>query len=90
VRSYLDSERGRGYIRSQLRRSQVVEELVDRWIADHLTYERVQHQHPRHTHDERGPASPVDEVIADESDDTDEINDELAAIEAAAAEGAAR
>jgi trigger factor len=90
VRSYLDSERGRGYIRSQLRRSQVIEELIDRWIAEHPAYERVRHQHPRHAHDEAAAPSAVDEVIGDEHDEDDEIDDELVAIEQAAAEGAAR
>jgi trigger factor len=88
VRSYLDSDRGRGYVRSQLRRSQVIEELIDRWIAANPAYAQVQHQHPRHTHDETGAHSAVDEVM-DEAEEPDEIDEELAAIEAAA-EGAAR
>jgi trigger factor len=87
VRSYLDSDRGRAYIRSQLRRSQVVEELVDRWIADHPAFAAVQHQHQPHSHDETATPSPVDEIISGDEDDADE---ELAAIEQAAAEGAAR
>jgi trigger factor len=90
VRSYLDSDRGRGYVRSQLRRSQVIEELIDRWIAAHPAYAQVQHQHPRHTHDETGAHSAVDEVMDDATEEPDEIDEELAAIEQAAAEGAAR
>jgi hypothetical protein len=90
LRSYLESERGRDYVRSQLRRSQVVEDLVDRWIAAHPAFEHVQHQHARHTHEEGAAPSPVDELIADEADETDEIDEELAAIEQAAAEGATR
>jgi trigger factor len=43
--SYLDSERGRAYIRSQLRRSQTVEMLIDRWIAAHPEFAAVQHVH---------------------------------------------
>jgi trigger factor len=43
--SYLDSERGRAYIRSQLRRSQTVEMLIDRWIDAHPEYAEVQHVH---------------------------------------------
>ncbi len=81
VLEYLDSERGRGYVRSQLRRSNVVERLVDRWIADHPEYAEVQHQHQPHTHHEGEATSLVDEVIAEETGDDDE---ELAAIEAAA------
>jgi trigger factor len=89
VRAYLDSERGRAYIRSQLRRAQVVEELVDRWIAAHPAFEAVQHQHVRHSHDDAGAPSAVDELIAAD-EDHDEHDEELAAIEQAAAEGAAR
>lgn len=89
IRSYLDSDRGRSYVRSQLRRSQVIEELIDRWIAAHPAYAEVQHQHPRHAHDETGAHSAVDEVMDDEAEEPDEIDEELAAIEAAA-EGAAR
>ena len=34
---YFESERGRDFIRSTLRRTQVVETLVDRWLAAHPT-----------------------------------------------------
>lgn len=40
---YLDSERGRTYIRSQLRRARTVESLIDRWIAAHPAFIEVQH-----------------------------------------------
>ena len=43
--SYLESARGRTYTRSLLRRSKVVESLVDRWIADHPEFSHVQHLH---------------------------------------------
>jgi trigger factor len=59
IRSYLDSDRGRSYIRSQLRRSQVVESLADRWIEAHPEFAQVQHQHG-HRHDE--DEEPVDAV----------------------------
>ena len=59
IKSYLDSDRGRSYIRSQLRRSQVVELLVDRWIEAHPEFANVQHQHG-HSHDE--DEAPVDAV----------------------------
>ncbi|MEA2025049.1 MAG: trigger factor, partial [Chloroflexota bacterium] len=55
ITEYLDSDRGRNYIRSQLRRSQVVEMLVDRWIEAHPEFEHVQHQHG-HDHDDEAPA----------------------------------
>jgi trigger factor len=81
VLGYLDSERGRSYIRSQLRRSNVVEALVDRWIETHPEFANVQHQHQAAS--SAAPASLVDEVIAAEDEADDE---ELAAIEAAAEE----
>lgn len=40
---YLQSDRGRTYIRSQLRRSQTVEGLIDAWIAKHSEFSHVQH-----------------------------------------------
>ena len=51
---YFDSERGRNYIRSTLRRSRVVEKLVDDWLAAHP-------EHPAIPHVEDGPADAVDE-----------------------------
>ena len=33
--AYFDSERGRSYIRSTLRRTRVVEGLIDAWLASH-------------------------------------------------------
>jgi trigger factor len=51
---YFDSERGRNYIRSTLRRSRVVEKLVDDWLAAHP-------DHPPIPHVEDGPADTVDE-----------------------------
>ena len=50
---YLASERGRSYIRSQLRRTLTVESLIDRWIADHPEFSDVRHiedQHDGHAH----------------------------------------
>jgi trigger factor len=54
---YFDSERGRNYIRSTLRRSRVVERLVDDWLAAHP-------EHPAIPHVEDGPADTVDEDTA--------------------------
>jgi trigger factor len=51
---YFDSERGRNYIRSTLRRSMVVERLVDDWLAAHP-------DHPAIPHVEDGPADAIDE-----------------------------
>ena len=50
--AYLELARGRTYTRSLLRRSKVVETLVDRWIADHPEFANVQHLHEdEHDHD---------------------------------------
>ena len=79
---YLDTDSGRDYVRSQLRRSAVVEGLVDRWIEAHPQYAQVQHQHQPHRHEEGEAASLVDAII-EEADEDDVDDDELAAIEAA-------
>ena len=51
---YFESERGRNYIRSTLRRSRVVEKLVDDWLAAHP-------DHPAIPHVEDGPADVDDD-----------------------------
>jgi trigger factor len=51
--AYFDSERGRSYIRSTLRRSRVVELLIDEWLAAHP-------EHPPLAHLEDAPASTID------------------------------
>ena len=51
--SYFESDRGRSFIRSTLRRSRVVETIVDGWLADHP-------EHPPLPHLEDAPASAVD------------------------------
>jgi trigger factor len=42
---YFDTPRGRAYLRSTLRRSQTVETLVDRWLAEHPEVGPVPHLH---------------------------------------------
>jgi trigger factor len=68
IKDYLASDRGRSYIRSQLRRSQTVELLADRWIEAHPEFKDVQHQHG-HSHDddvdEEEPIDLVTEVAAE-------------------------
>ena len=78
--SYLDSERGRTYIRSQLRRSQTVEMLIDRWIDAHPEFAGVQHVHG-------APAADRIEDAMDEAED-EAIEAELDAEELA--EGVSR
>ncbi len=51
---YFESDRGRNYIRSTLRRSRVVEKLVDDWLAAHP-------DHPAIPHVEDGPADVDDD-----------------------------
>jgi trigger factor len=41
--AYFDSERGRSFIRSTLRRSRLVEKLVDEWLAAHPEHPRLPH-----------------------------------------------
>jgi trigger factor len=50
---YFDSERGRSYIRSTLRRSRVVEQLIGEWLAAHP-------EHPPLPHLEDAPASTIE------------------------------
>ncbi|MHB8890728.1 MAG: trigger factor [Candidatus Limnocylindrales bacterium] len=50
---YFESERGRNFIRSTLRRTRTVESLVDRWLAAHP-------EHPALPHMEEGTPSAVD------------------------------
>jgi trigger factor len=46
---YFESENGRGYIRSTMRRSRTVEQLVDEWLAAHPDAPRLRH------HEEEAP-----------------------------------
>jgi trigger factor len=41
--SYFESDRGRSFIRSTLRRSRVVEKLIDEWLASHPDAPRIPH-----------------------------------------------
>ncbi len=40
---YFESERGRNYIRSTLRRTRVVEKLIDEWLAEHPDHPPIPH-----------------------------------------------
>jgi trigger factor len=73
LQAYLESPRGRAYIRSTLRRSQTVEQLIDGWIATHPKFADVRHEHDQ----EQRPPDDVD-VAAD----TVEVLEEEAALEA--------
>ena len=41
--AYFDSDRGRSFIRSTLRRSRLVEKLVDEWLAAHPEHQPLPH-----------------------------------------------
>ena len=41
--AYFESERGRSFIRSTLRRSRLVEKLVDEWLAAHPDHPALPH-----------------------------------------------
>ncbi len=58
--SYFESERGRSFIRSTLRRSRVVEQIIDAWLKDHPEHQPLPHL-------EDAPASPVDNEQAQAS-----------------------
>ena len=58
---YFDSERGRNFIRSSMRRSRLVEGLVDAWLAAH-----PEHQPLPHVEDAPEAVGPPDAVTADE------------------------
>ena len=80
IKEYLASDRGRNYIHSQLRRSQTVELLADRWIEAHPEFENVQHQHG-HTHDDEPleddeAADPVSEVVEEVTEEAAESEGE--------------
>lgn len=57
---YFESERGRNFIRSTLRRSRTVERLVDDWLAAHP-------KHPALPHAESGPSSALESPAAEAS-----------------------
>jgi trigger factor len=64
--AYFDSDRGRSYIRSTLRRSRVVEQLIDEWLAAHPDHAPLPHL-------EDAPASTIDsgQAAANASIDAD-------------------
>ena len=60
--SYFESARGRSYLRSTLRRSRVVEALVDRWLAAHPEVGALTHLED----DAPSAAAPTDLAITEE------------------------
>ncbi len=66
---YFESERGRSFIRSTLRRSRTVEHLVDQWLAAHP-------EHPALPHVEDGPSGAIDSPSAEASAEIDAADPE--------------
>ena len=65
---YFASERGRRYVRTTLRRSRVVEELVDRWLAAHPEIGDLSHlEATEETADRPASDGPVPLRVAEES-----------------------
>ena len=62
LNAYFDSDRGRSYIRSTLRRSRVVEGLVDEWLAAHPDHPALPH-----LEDTAGSATDGDQAAANAS-----------------------
>jgi trigger factor len=77
IKEYLASDRGQNYVRQQLRRSQTVELLVDRYIEAHPEYREVQHQHQQHTHEDGSSHDPVADAV-DEAEEAAEETEEVA------------
>jgi trigger factor len=79
IKEYLASDRGRAYVRSQLRRSQTVELLVDRWIEAHPQFADVQHTHQAAQSDDtisvEEAAIEAAEAIAEEASEDDETQE---------------
>ena len=61
LQDYFDSERGRAYIRSTLRRTRVVEGLIDEWLAAH-----PEHAPLPHLEDASHAAGDGDGAVADD------------------------
>ena len=61
---YFESDRGRSFIRSTLRRSRTVEHLVDQWLAAHP-------EHPALPHVEDGSSGAIDSPSAEASAEID-------------------
>ena len=61
--AYFDSERGRSFIRSTLRRSRLVEKLVEEWLTAH-----PEHPPLPHLEDDEPMTAPVEAAAPDASD----------------------
>jgi trigger factor len=68
---YFESERGRNFIRSTLRRSRVVERLVDDWIEAHP-------EHPAlpHAEESGGPTAELSDITESAPETTEPVDDD--------------
>jgi trigger factor len=64
--AYFESDRGRSFIRSTLRRSRVVEKLIDAWLVDHPDHGPLPHLED----DEPASVAPPPELAPSESPET--------------------
>jgi trigger factor len=65
--AYLESERGRAYTRSLLRRSKTVETLIDRWIEQHPEFANVQHLHDEGGSEGAESSAPAEAPVTQET-----------------------
>jgi FKBP-type peptidyl-prolyl cis-trans isomerase (trigger factor) len=72
---YLESPRGRSYVHSTLRRSQTVEMLIDRWIAEHPEFADV-----KHAEDQPDDEADLGIPGAEDQDEPDDLDAEMAAM----------
>lgn len=79
---YLESERGRSYLRSQLRRTQVVESLIDRYIGEHPEFSDVRHTEDIEAEEAAAAAAVAALAAAARTPDDAKVADEAAAIPA--------
>ena len=68
---YFSSERGRAFIRSTLRRSRVIEQVIDGWLADHPEHPALLHieDQPATTPASADPEPTADPATSDRPDD---------------------
>jgi trigger factor len=70
--TYFQSDRGRSFIRSTLRRSRLVEQLVDEWLAAHPDHPALPHvEEPEPDVPEAVPSDQADESASTEAESTE-------------------
>ena len=82
--TYFESERGRSFIRSTMRRSRVVEQLVDEWLAAHPEHPALPHAEDDEAESTVGEASAQAAASIDATDPGSSLAPEATGEEAAA------